>query len=109
MNLLIREASRSRTERLSARLILRPGEILSLKPMRTLVTISCIAGRIHVTQTGDPRDYILHAGDSFRSTARGKVVVGCYKSPAAAMVEARRPLAGDHAFGSFFPIELRAL
>ncbi|HUI73088.1 MAG TPA: DUF2917 domain-containing protein [Spirochaetia bacterium] len=81
---------------MGARLILQPGEILSLAPTRAPVTVSCSAGCLHITQSGDPQDHILNAGDSFQSSERGKVVVSCYKSPAVATVEARGQLTTGH-------------
>lgn len=88
MKLSIREQNdTSHEERRSARLILRPGETLSFTPKRERVAVTCISGCLHVTQAGDSNDYILQAGDMVRCASRGKVVVNCYRSPAATLVE----------------------
>ncbi len=56
-------------------MILHPGEALSFNPPRVSVSLACVAGCLHVTQTGDPADHVLQAGDSLQSAQRGKVVV----------------------------------
>lgn len=37
--------------------------------------IRCLEGILWITQEGDFRDYILKAGDSFRTNRKGKVVL----------------------------------
>lgn len=37
--------------------------------------IRCLEGMLWITQEGDFRDYILRAGDSFRTDRKGKVVL----------------------------------
>lgn len=37
--------------------------------------IRCLEGMLWITQEGDVRDYILKAGDSFRTDRKGKVVL----------------------------------
>ncbi len=64
----------------STRLVLQPGEILSFQPPLPATSISCVVGRLHVTQTGDPKDHILEPGDFFRCAPRGKVVVSSFTS-----------------------------
>jgi hypothetical protein len=38
-------------------------------------TISCVAGSLWVTQDGDPRDVILHAGQKYQVDRASRVVV----------------------------------
>ena len=81
------------TRGVSARLILRPQEVMSFLPGRSAVSLSCLAGCIHVTQAGSAQDHILLEGDLFQTSSRGKVVVSCFRSAAAVRVETGTPLA----------------
>ncbi len=73
-----------------ARLILRPGETVSFTPLRRGTAVVCISGIVHVTQAGDARDYVLREGDSAQMGARGKVVMSCFRGPAAVLIEGGR-------------------
>jgi hypothetical protein len=57
---------------------LEPGRLWSISAVDGgPVHITCVAGQIWITQTGDARDHLLAAGKSFLSPrgARGKIVV----------------------------------
>ncbi len=64
---------------LGIRLILSPEDALSLRPPGAPVCITCVAGCIHVTQTGDPEDHVLEPGAIFRSARKGKIVVTSFR------------------------------
>jgi len=58
-----------------ARLIeLREDQLHALKPISS-TRIECIAGTIWLTQAGDNRDVILHAGMSFTPVTQREVVI----------------------------------
>jgi hypothetical protein len=78
----------------ASRLILGHEDMLILLPARGSITVSCMAGCLHLTQTGDPRDHLLLPGDSHTCFRRGKVVVTAPRSPAAAVIATTGPLTG---------------
>ena len=56
-------------------LSLASGAVLDVVPTRAGVAIDVRQGRLWITQTGDPVDHILGAGESFRTRAAGLLVV----------------------------------
>jgi hypothetical protein len=54
---------------------LERGAILDVWPGQTGVAIGVKHGKLWVTQTGDPVDHILSAGESFTAEGRGMLVV----------------------------------
>jgi len=54
---------------------LRENAILSLNAAKLPPGIRCIDGLIWITQEGDDRDRVLHAGQVWRPSTQGKVVV----------------------------------
>ena len=48
--------------------VLRPGE-----------TMTCERGIVWLTQSGDPTDYLLRAGDRFTAQSRGRVVAQAFE------------------------------
>ncbi len=96
MKLSINDANDANRKQGAARLILRHGEMLTFRLARGSITVSCMAGCLHLTQTGDPQDHLLLPGDSHTCARRGKVVVTSLRSPAAAAIAATEPLTGKH-------------
>lgn len=56
------------------------GGILDFVPPSDGLTIDLRDGRLWVTQSGDPEDHVLQAGESFRTQKRGLVVVQALES-----------------------------
>jgi len=56
-------------------LLLDSNELLDLGDNLQQVSVYCQAGCCWLTQAGDSRDHILHAGQSHRISMRGKVMV----------------------------------
>jgi len=44
------------------------------------IEIDCREGDVWITQEGDPRDIILHAGQQFRNGKRGLIIVQPFRS-----------------------------
>jgi len=65
-----------------ARIVLRRGELHSWKAARIGATIQAREGAVWVTQEGDGRDVILSAGESFRVTRPGRVLVEALRGSA---------------------------
>jgi hypothetical protein len=59
---------------------LRQSEIWQMTGDLRGETIVCLEGKLWVTQTGDPNDHILNAGDSFWVTRAGMVVVQAFEN-----------------------------
>ena len=72
MKLSINDANDANRKQGAARLILRHGEMLTFRPARGSITVSCMAGCLHLTQTGDPQDHLLLPGDSHTCARTGK-------------------------------------
>ena len=66
------------TTLLGVRLILNRGDALCMSPFRAPISITCLAGRIYVTQTGDQMDYTLEPRSYFASAPRGTIDVACF-------------------------------
>ena len=49
--------------------------VVDLRPAREGVTLGVREGLLWITQTGDPKDHLLGAGESFHTDARGLLVV----------------------------------
>lgn len=56
-------------------ILLPENETLSIDKVPENVRIVCRSGRIWLTQSGDSRDFLLHAGESFTSKSRGQLVL----------------------------------
>ena len=62
---------------------------LPFRPAGRRLALTCDAGTLVVTQTGDPLDHVLQPGESFLSARRGLVVVWALSEGAVAV--GRRP------------------
>ena len=62
--------------RAARRIGLPPGAAIGLRGAPGM-TIELAAGRVWLTQAGDPADHFLHAGDSHLLRAAGLVVIEC--------------------------------
>ncbi|WP_009963843.1 DUF2917 domain-containing protein [Verrucomicrobium spinosum] len=51
------------------------GELVKIKQPGGLTRITCVRGVLWITQEGDPTDYVLHQGETFRPQTRGSVLV----------------------------------
>lgn len=56
-------------------LLLNKGELLSMGENLEGLTIICRSGTCWITQTGDPRDYILRRGRNLEVRCKGQLVV----------------------------------
>lgn len=56
-------------------LTLEAGAIVDLRPARPGERVEVRDGRVWITQTGDARDHVLEAGETFLPSRRGLVVV----------------------------------
>lgn len=54
---------------------LRAGAAMSLKAGRHGIALTCREGRLWLTQKGDPADHLLAAGETFRATGAGLIVL----------------------------------
>ncbi len=62
----------------------------AFRPGSMGLALTCRAGTFLVTQEGDPVDHVLEAGDSFRTTSRGRVAAWALR-PGTLEVGAARP------------------
>ena len=65
------------TEKISSNVGIKTLErknILNQKNTKAGTEISCLDGKIWITQSGDDRDRILTAGDKFRSMIPGRII-----------------------------------
>lgn len=51
------------------------GEVVRFQHPGEVSRITCVRGLLWITQEGDPTDYVLHRGESFRPQTRGTVLV----------------------------------
>lgn len=56
-------------------ILLPDQETMSIDPVPKNLRIVCRSGRIWLTQSGDSRDVLLRAGESFTTTRRGQLVL----------------------------------
>lgn len=56
-------------------LSLERGAVIDFRPAREGVAIDLRQGKLWITQTGDPTDHVLTAGESYRATGGGMLVV----------------------------------
>lgn len=56
-------------------ILLPEHETMSIDPVPENLRIVCRHGRIWLTQSGDSRDFLLRAGESFSTTRRGQLVL----------------------------------
>ena len=56
-------------------LVLARGELASFQPTDRICRVSCMAGRLWVTGSGTPEDFVLAPGEEVIFTGRGTVVV----------------------------------
>jgi hypothetical protein len=56
-------------------ILLPENETLSIDPVPENLRIVCRSGRIWLTQSGDSRDFLLRAGESFSASQRGRIVL----------------------------------
>ncbi len=73
----LRELARPRTN--GRVFVLAADATLGLRPRRGGLVLTCRSGEFLVTQAGDPADHVIAAGEAFRTTARGKVVVWAFQ------------------------------
>jgi hypothetical protein len=59
-------------------ILLTENETMSIDPVPENLRIVCRSGRIWLTQSGDSRDFLLRAGESFSATRRGQLVLGAF-------------------------------
>jgi hypothetical protein len=64
----------------------------AFRPGSMGLALTCRAGTFLVTQEGDPVDHVLEAGDSFRTSSRGRVAAWAL-CPGALEVGVARPFA----------------
>jgi quercetin dioxygenase-like cupin family protein len=57
--------------------------------------ITCLAGRLWITQEGDRRDFVLAPGESFRVRRGGVTLVGAVEPSLLQVTEPRARQAGD--------------
>ena len=57
------------------RLCLSPNDVLGLAGQRRGLRFHCLAGKIWLTQAGDPVDHFLAPGDTFTTRQRGRLVL----------------------------------
>jgi hypothetical protein len=48
---------------------------MSIEPVPENLRILCRSGRIWLTQSGDSRDFLLRAGESFNAAQHGRIVL----------------------------------
>lgn len=56
-------------------ILLPENETMSIEPVPENLRIVCRSGRIWLTQSGDSRDFLLRAGESFSACRRGQLVL----------------------------------
>jgi hypothetical protein len=56
-------------------ILLAENETMSIDPVPENLRIVCRSGRIWLTQSGDSRDFLLRAGESFSAAQRGRIVL----------------------------------
>lgn len=56
-------------------ILLPENETMSIDPVPENLRIVCRSGRIWLTQSGDSRDFLLRAGESFNASRRGQLVL----------------------------------
>jgi hypothetical protein len=87
------EAPRVRATAGGMEIVLRGNEIHAIEPREGLI-VSCVAGKVWVSQEGVNEDVVLAAGQSFAPRPRGKIVVqplppGINAPPAGAIIVAK--------------------
>lgn len=68
-------------------IVLQPSAVISLHARRGETVIKCDSGMLWITQQGDPMDYFLQAGDTFRPRRPGILVVQAMGESAASITE----------------------
>ena len=61
-------------------IIMNKGEIICIDGDARELEITSFAGTLWITQTGDPNDYLLSAGDCFKISQKGRVAVTACKA-----------------------------
>ena len=56
-------------------IVLEYGEIVCIDGDARNLSIACQAGKLWITQPGDPNDYTLVPGEIFRISRKGKIAV----------------------------------
>jgi hypothetical protein len=56
-------------------ILLPENETMSIELVPENLRIVCRSGRIWLTQSGDSRDFLLRAGESFTASRRGQLVL----------------------------------
>ena len=56
-------------------IVLENGEIVCIDGDARNLSIACQAGKLWITQPGDPNDYTLLPGERFMITRKGKIAV----------------------------------
>jgi hypothetical protein len=59
-------------------IVLNYGEIVCIDGDARNLTVSCQVGKLWVTQSGDPNDYMLSPGENFIITRKGKIAVTAF-------------------------------
>lgn len=61
-------------------IMMNKGEIICINGDARNLRISTRSGILWITQTGDPGDYLLKAGDSFLISRKGRVAITAFKT-----------------------------
>lgn len=71
----ITSANKEKVEPSRVRLFLEKQSVMSLTPANHQNSVQVWSGKLWVTQEGDPKDYMLAAGDTFPLRHSGRVVI----------------------------------
>ena len=71
----ISSANKDKAEPSRVRLFLEKQSVMSLKPANHQNAVQVWSGKLWITQEGDPKDYVLSAGDTFPLKHSGRVVI----------------------------------
>lgn len=84
----IDDAPAQRTQ--AVKLILTSQSVMSLKGPKRGLTIRCHEGKLWLTRTGDPQDYLLLAGEAFTAKSGGAIVLQAMDDAVVGLAETAR-------------------
>lgn len=61
-------------------IVMDKGEIICIDGDARELEVTSLSGTLWVTQTGDPNDYIISSGNSFRISQKGRIAVTACKT-----------------------------